>query len=256
MSGIIFLSENYVNSDITLDTGTANAQFPLSNILNESPAVKFRSLENDVVIIFDLQQTRTIDAIAIHGDTNGTLGVNAASVRTSLTTDFSSSAVTNLSLSASNLIGYAFPDSVSHRYVELTLEGSGSYVELSNIFIGSKTELLQQNLSVGSFQYGSKDLSTDSTNKYGQKFIDVRNKLKFIAGSIEYCLKSEQEELDELFNRHGSSLPLWVIVDVDGVGMNDGEYKLSIYGYLDDMPTWKASGGQTWNTSIKITQAG
>lgn len=256
--GINFLSENLLDSAIvSLTTGTENAQFPLENILNEATAVKFRSLENDVVIQFDLQQTRTIDAIALHGDTNGTLGMTTASVRTSLTTDFSGDTPKNIPLSGDNLLGYLFFDApVDHRYVELTLSGTGVYVELSNIFIGERIELIYQNLSIGSFDYGQDDKSDVKENDYGQKFINKRNKIKYLSGDINFATKDEQEILDNMFTRHGKSEPLWMIIDKDGNAINDGEYKLTVYGYLPGRPNWSTSGGQTYNATVRVDQAG
>lgn len=256
--GINFLSENLVNSAlVSLTTGTENAQFPLENIKNDAAAVKFRSLENTVVIEFDLQQTRTIDAVALHGDTNGTLGLTSASVKTSLTTDFSASVAQNIPLSGDNLLGYLFFSTpVDHRYVELTLTGTGVYAELSNIFIGERIELMYQNLSIGSFSYGQDDKSDVKENDYGQKFVNKRNKIKYLSGDIDFASKKEQEILDNMFTRHGKSEPLWMIVDQNGEAMNDGVYKLTIYGYLPNRPNWSASGGQTYNSSIRVDHAG
>ena len=255
--GISFLSNNLVDSSVfELTTGTENAQFPLTNLNNESPSYKFRSQENTTVIRFDLQQTRTIDTIALHGDANTALGMTAASVKFSLTTDFSLSAPQNIPLSAEYIMGYEYVAEVDARYVELTLTGVGSYVELSNIFIGQRLNLMQQNISTNSFAFGYKDNSKTVSNKYGQRFIDSVNKLKMLSGNIEFCIASEQDDLDNLFLRHGTSIPLWVIVDKDGASLTEAEYKLTMYGYFESMPTWKASGGQTYNTVIKLGQAG
>lgn len=256
--GIIFLSENLVDTaDIVLTTGTENAQFPLSNIKNEATAVRFRSQENSIVIEFDLQQLRNINAIALHGDTNGTLGMTTASFKSSITQDFSLSTPTNIPLSAENLLGYVLlPVAVNHRYVELTLTGTGSYVELSNIFIGEYTELEQNNLSISSFRYGYRDNSTTSNNKYDQLFVDKRNSTKFVSGAMQYCTKTEQETLDDIFSRHQRSKSLWMIVDRDGNGMTDGAYKLTVYGYLQDVPLWEANGGQHYSANIRVNQAG
>lgn len=256
--GISFLSENLVDSSVlSLTTGSENAQFALENIKNEATAVKFRSQENNVVLVIDLQQTRNIDTFAIHGDTNTSLGLTSVSFKTSLTTDFTSSTAINVPISAEFLLGYVYLTTpVSHRFVEVTLTGTGSFVEVSNIFVGERIELLQQNLSISSFSYGFEDQSRVSSNSYGQKFIDKRNKIKQLGGNIEFCIKSEQETLDDMFLRHGESLPIWMIVDKEGDSINDGNYKLTIYGYFSDTPTWSASGGQTYNTSVNVEQAG
>jgi hypothetical protein len=255
--GIIFLSENLNdNAVVSLTTGTENAQFPLSNLKIEACAKKFRSQENTVVILFDLLQTRTLDAIALHGDTNSQLGMTNATFRSSLTTDFTSSTPTNIPLSAEHLIGYALFTPVNHRYVELTLTGTGSFVELSNIFIGEQILIEQNNLSISSFRYGYRDNATTSNNKYDQLFIDKRNSTKFVGGALEFCTKSEHQVLDELFRRHQRSLPLWMIVDKMGAGMLEGEYKLTTYGYLQDVPVWSAAGGYHYSCNVRVNQAG
>lgn len=255
--GVTFLSENFVDvASLSLTTGTENAQFPLTNIQNAANAIKFRSQENSVVIVFDLQQTRAIDTFAIHGDTNGTLGLTTASIKTSLTTDFSGAVAIPITLSADNLMGYEYFTEVSHRYVELTLTGTGSYAEVSTVFIGKRIEITQNNLSIDSFRYGYRDNATTSNNKYDQLFVDKRNSTKFVAGTIEFCTKAEQQTLDEIFQRHQRSEPLWIIVDKEGAGMNDGQWKLTVYGYLQDVPLWSAAGGQHYSTNVRVNQAG
>ena len=255
--GITFLSDNFVDAaDLSLTTGTENAQFPLVNIQNAATAVKFRGQENSIVIVIDMQQTRAIDTVAIHGDTNADLGLTVASIKTSLTTDFSGATAIPITLSAEHIMGYEYFTEVSHRYVELTLTGSGSYAEVSNLFIGKRIEIEQNNLSVDSFRYGYRDNSTTSNNKYDQMFIDKRNSTKFVGGTLEFCTKSEHETLDEMFRRHQRSEPLWMIVDKDGLGMNDGEWKTTVYGYLQDVPVWSAAGGQHYTSNVRVNQAG
>ena len=255
--GVVFLSDNYVDdASLSLSTGTENAQFPLINLKNEATAVKFRSLENSIVIVFDLLQTRTIDTVALHGDTNGDLGMTTASVKTSLTTDFSSSTAIPISLSGEHIMGYEYITTVSHRYVELTLSGTGVYAELSNIFIGERIDIEQNNLSIDSFRYGYRDNSTTSNNKYDQLFIDKRNSTKFVGGTLQFCNKTEQSTLDEMFRRHQRNKSLWMIVDKAGAAMTDGQYKLTTYGYLQDVPLWSAAGGQHYTANIRVNQAG
>lgn len=255
MAGINFLSENYLDSAVlTLTTGTENAQFPLSNVKNVSTARKFRSVGNTVVIEIDLQQTRTIDTVAISGDATNQFGLTSASIKTSVTNDFSMSTPTSIDLSATENIGYAFVTQVSHRYVELTLNGTGSFAELGALFVGQRINLTQNSLSTGSFKYKKGDKSKVSTNRYSQRFIDQLPLVKSISGTIEYATKDEQEILDDMFAYHGINRPLWMIVDSESSAMNDGKYKLSIYGYLTGSPTWSAVGGQLYNADITMEQ--
>ena len=46
-----------------------------------------------------------------------------------------------------------------------------------------------------------------------------------------------------------------MIVDKDADGMNRGDTKLTVYGYLNRIPIWSASGGQTYNATIRIKAA-
>jgi len=133
--GIRFLCENYVSNGIfSLPTGMENAQFPLENIRNPATMKYFRSETNDVVIVIDLQQVASIDTFAIIGNTNRTFGITAASVKTAPSTDFSTATSYPIPLNAEQNMGYIFFDTpVSHRYVEFTLTGTGSYTEIGRI---------------------------------------------------------------------------------------------------------------------------
>ena len=255
MSGINFLSENYMDSaSLSITTGAANAQFPLSNLQIDTTAKKFRSTGNTVVIVADLGQLRDIDTVALVGDTTDTFQVTALSVKTSATNDFTLSTPIAISLSSEFGIGYEFITSVNHRYVEFTFTGNGSFAEVSNIFIGERVNLAFNSLSIDSFRYRHDDLSQIKRSDFGQKFINEFPFQKKIVGTIKFCTKAEQDELDTIFLRHGRHDPLWMIVDPNSDAMTDGQFKLAIYGYLEKMPSWNAVGGQLYNAGIEMKQ--
>ena len=254
--GITFLSDNLVlDAELSLTTGSENIQFPLKNLQNVSTARKFRSDGNDVVIVIDLQQTRSFNAIAVMGDATGQFGITNMSFKTSVTTDFSMSTAQTIPYNASQNMGYLFFTTEARRYVEITFTGSGSFVEVGAIFLAERIELPQNNLSTGSFKYINRDPSKVSKNRYSQRFIDELPLVKMLSGALQYCTVEEQFELDELFIKHGIHEPLFMVVDQDGAGMTEGQYKLSIYGYITKTPQWSASGGQLWNTSIEVEEA-
>lgn len=256
MAGINFLSENFTKSaTISITTGVANAQFPTSNLTNDSPSVKFRSTGNTVVLELDLIQVRDIDTLMVLGDPTEEFGMTTVTYKTSVTTDFTGSPTYTVTLDPTQNIGYSYITEVSHRYVEITFTGQGSYVEVGGIFIGKRISLPTNNLSIASFNYEYSDKGSTNESPYGQKFINERLLQKTIAGTIEFATKSEQETLDDLFIRHGRHEPLWMIVDKDSEGMNEGATKLTIYGYLNRIPIWSASGGQTYNATIRIKAA-
>lgn len=256
MSGISFLSENLVDdATLSLTTGTENAQFPLVNIKNDSPSVKFRSVGATAVIVFDLLVTRDIQYVALAADPGAGFLITSASFKTSVTTDFSLSSANTIDLSNQQGIGFKKISTVNHRYVQLTLVGSGGFAEIGKVFIGTSVNLPQNSLSIGSFKYGYNDRSVVRSNKYGQKFIDRLNTTKYLGGTIEFCTQAEQEELDNMLLDKGESYPLWMIVDEESDAMTDGNFKLTIYGYVEGDLEWNASGGQLYSTSINIKQA-
>ena len=255
MAGIKFLSENlFDTADVSLSSGSENAQFPLINLKNDSPSIKFRSTGSSAVLLIDLLQTRDIDCVALAFDTLTVMGVSDASFKTSLTTDFTASPTYVIDLSSEENIGFLSIDVVTHRFIELTLTSS-IYVEISNIFIGQSLELPLNSISIGSFSYGRIDRSNVEENRYGQKFIDIINKTKTLGGTIQYCTKEEQDELDDLWSRHGKTKPLWIILDESSQAMTNGQFKLTMYGYLNKDFEWSASGGQLYNVSLEMSQA-
>lgn len=256
MSGISFLADNlYDDADVILTTGAENAQFPLTNLKNDSPSVKFRSVGSTAVLEIDLLVTRDIQYVAIAADPGAGFLISSASFKTSATNDFSLSTVHNIDLSSQQTIGFKKIATVGHRYVEITLNGSGGFAEIGKIFIGEALNIPLNSLSIGSFKYGYKDQATIRRNKYGQKFINTLNKIKSLGGTIEFCTKDEQESIDDMLIEKGESYPIWMIVDEDSEAMNEGNFKLTIYGYVEGDLSWSAAGGQLYSTSINVVQA-
>jgi hypothetical protein len=256
MSGLSFLSENLTDTaTFSMTTGTENAQFPLENLKNDSPSVKFRGVGSTSVIVIDLLVTRDINYVAVAADPLESFQITSASFKTSATTNFSLSPSYSIDLSMEQTIGFKNITEVSHRYVELTLIGSGGFTELGKIFVGKAINIPLNSVSIDSFKYSIKDKSVIRQNKYSQKFIDVINQVKTLSGTIQYCTKDEQEELDDLFIRHGQAYPLWIILDENSEAMNEGKFKLTMYGYFETDPSWSADGGQLYTASMEMSQA-
>jgi hypothetical protein len=256
MSGITFLSENFVDSaNLSLTTGTENSQFPLVNLKNDSPSIKFRSVGSTAVVVIDLLTTRDLDYVALVADPIDSFKISSASIKTSLTNDFTLSTAIPVSLSVAQAIGYVNFTEVTHRFIELTLVGSGGFAEIGKVFAGKGLNIPLNSISISSFKYGYTDNSTVRKNDYGQKFIDKTNQVKNLGGTIEHCTKDEQELIDDMLIRHGKTYPMWMLIDQNEEAMNDGQFKLTIYGYNEAGLEWSADGGQLFTTSIEIKQA-
>ena len=257
MASLNFLSENLVTNGSTalsIITGTENAQFPLSNILKTFTTKVFRSVGNTVEILIDLQQTKTITTVAVVGHALDGLGYTTAELRGSATTDFSSSVVQTIDLSAENNFGYKFFTGVAARYWKLTLTNTGSFCELSNIFLGTREELTQNSFSIRSFRFVTSDNSDIEENDFGQKFIDVKNRIKEMRGTIEAVNTAEFDILDALTARHGESIPLWIIPDPNNTIRSDGEFRFSMYCYFERIRGWQGAGASLFNQNFRFRQ--
>ena len=255
--GIRFICDNYVNdADITLSEGTSNAQFPLKNLNNPLLGKYARIESNDAKIVFDLKQITSIDSFVVLGNPHHTFGMSNVSFKTAPSTDFSTATSYNIPLNAEQNMGYVFLETpVSHRYVEFTFVGTGSYTEIGHILIGSHIYLPQNNLSIGSFAYGYTDLSTISKNQYNQRFVDKRNLVKTLSGTLEACTKEEMDQIDTMYISKGRHEPIFMVTDIGGNSLINAEYKLSSYGYFESQPSWSAVGGFLYSTSITLESA-
>lgn len=255
MAGISFLATNLIDeATITVSSGGENAQFPLSNLKNSSPAIKFQSLTDTSVILIDMLSNQTVDTVALKGDSTGELGIITANLRYSNTTDFTGSPVLPITLSSEFNAGIEFITEVDARYWELTLT-AGTFCELGVLYMGKKLNLPQQSYSINSFRYGYQDKSTTRTNEYGQAFINSRNLQKSLSGQIQFATQSETETLDDMFRELGTSRPFWTVVDESSTALSDGKFRFLMYGYLTAVPEWNATGGRTFNASLKTREA-
>ena len=134
------------------------------------------------------------------------------------------------------------------------LTGNGSYAEISNIFLGEQFGLSTNTLSIGGFEFMNKDNTKIALNEYRQKFLTTYNSIKTVKGSINYINRAEFDLLNYLYNTHGVSTPLWMIFDQDDSSAIDGKYIFSGYYYLTASPSFKAVGGQLWNSSLSFEE--
>lgn len=254
---LTFLPDNrLIGSTLSMVVGTENAQFPLTNIEKDFTTKVFRSNETTVEILVDLQATATIDAFAIVGSSSTGMGFTTMSIQGSGSTDFSGSDVIPIDVSAEHNFGFSLFTGVAFRFWKLTItRSSGSFIELSNFYLGSKTQLTQNGFASSSFTYVNISNARISHNRFGQKFIDRYNNVKALAGDIEFCNSAEFDAIDAVFIQHGTTTPLWVITDPTGVLATDGEFIFSGYFYLEDHPEWQGVNTGLFNTSITLTEA-
>jgi hypothetical protein len=257
MSKLKFLSENFLtqyNSNLSMVVGTENNNFPLSNLKRKFTTKVFRSNENNCEILIDMLQLRECDNFVAVGSAITGFGSTTITIQGSATTNFTGVTPISVDINTDHNIAKASFNPVSVRYWKINISGTGSYCELSNLFIG-KAEILENNsISVSSFRLRTNDRSTTRTNQYGQEFTDKRNKQRSIRGTIQYCNKEEVETLENILLRHTDRTPIWVMIDCNNTIADDGEFRYSGYfSYIGGI-NWSSTGVGLFNISLRFDE--
>jgi hypothetical protein len=253
MSKITFCSDNKVlNADFSILTGTADAQFPLSNIKHAFTTKVFRSTTASVSILIDLGVISEIDIICLKGSTIDGIGFNSCYVESSSTPVFSGSGAY---VDISTKYNFAFKElsSNTNRYWKLTFTGE-TYVEISNIYIGKKIQLIDNHMSQG-FSYSRTTNNSVSKNNYGQRFINSYNTIEVLSGDIKYVNSTEFDQLNAIHVQHGENSPIWFLLDPQGsMSISDSEFQFSGYFYMKDLQ-WKNTAPSLYDVSISLEEA-
>lgn len=250
-----FLTDNFLlGATVTALTGGVNAQFPLANLQHPFTTKVFRSTSGPSSIQVDLLATRTVDSFAIVGNALSGLGINAISIYGSNTTDFTSSTEIEIDISADYNTGFKFFTPVAFRFWKIECTSTESFVELSNIYLGSRTTIVDNGLSTDSFNYKVDDNSEISENQFGQRFIDKKNQVESISGSFQYLNKEESEQLADVYAKHGRHTPLWIVLDPDSCLATDGKFIYTGNFYLNNDFSLTGAGPALYNLSIALRQ--
>lgn len=257
MSALTFLSDNRViGSTVTMLVGTENAQFPLTNLQSDFTTKVFRSNENAIELQVDLGATESIDSFAVVGSSVDGLGFGGITIYGSATTNFTGATAVSIDVSAANNFGFKlFTPAAPYRYWKIVINNtSGSYVELSNFYLGIKDQFANNGISTETFKYSEKDNSKIKKNRYGQRFIDSYNTIKIMSGQMKYINAAEFETLNNIYTQNKKNTPIWVILDPDGDMLTDSEYKFSGYFYFDADLQWSLAAPALYNVKLNFSE--
>ncbi len=240
-----FFFYNLVKQPSTELTATnENANYPLTNLKNDSKTSVFRSTTISDSVVFDFKTIELVDSILIRGNGTYTIEANA-------TNEWTSPAYsTTLTLNPEFGFGHKTITSQSYRFWRVS--GSGSdYFELGNIFLG---EFFQagKNISIN-WNYNDKDLSKASTNSYGQKFFDIKDSVKAISGSIKFLTSTEMELLVDNTNYVRTNKSFWIMIDEDELFSSDKELFTGEY-YFKTVPKVNNVAFGYYNTTISLME--
>ena len=206
------------------------------------------------------------DSVTISGTTNynGTFTVSNKTTNTFEITDSwvsddatgSWNKIITIDLSAEHNFGFKyFTEQASMRYAKLVLVGS-SYCEISNLYVGKRTELANNNIDTNSFSYSTIENFKSKSNNYGQIFIDKYNTVNTMSGTIKYVNLAEFEAIQNIYAEVGNTLPLWFILDNEGNLSTDGssKYLFSGYFYLKGALSWTTVAPSLYDTTLALVE--
>lgn len=256
MAKSIFMSNNLVPSaSISATTGTTNAQFPLTNIQTDATTNTARVTVDAGTVVLDIQlaEDTNIDTIAVVGSNLDGLGYSTLVARTSLTSDFSTATDIDIALSQEFNFGYAFYTSRLARNVQLTFTSTGSFAEISKIYIGTRTEI-DATYSRENFTREISRNDEISENTIGNRFVNILNSRDIITGTYPLLESTNFLIIENLFITHGSYEPIWVMLDQENNLFTNGEFKLSMYSYFNNMFSHDLVGGGYFNVDIDLIE--
>ena len=255
-SNMSFGTDNQVvGATLTILSGVENAQFPLTNIDKAFTTKVFRSTGTSCTIQIDWNSAQSIDTFMMVGNNLTGLGVTNATIEFSPTAVFAGTDINTIDLSADHNFGFSHFTSGSYRYAKLVLTGT-SYCELSNLYIGARTEIANNNFDVGSFTYSIKENFKSKANNYGQLFIDQYNQTNELSGSIKYANLTEFEQINNMYSEVGNTNPIWFMLDKAGDLSTDGssKYLFSGYFYLNGKLGWKSVAPSLYDTKLSMIE--
>ena len=253
MSNVIFGNNNLIdNANISLLSGTANSQFPIANIKHPFSTKVFRSSSTSCSILIDTLGANNVNLIALRGSNLESLGFNSVTFQGSATTTFSGSDTT-IDMSIEHNFAFKEISTTNLRYWRLTFTGT-TYVEISNIFLGEKVQMSDNNLSLG-WSYTLNTNSKVTKNTFGQKFIDQYGTSKILSGDIKYANTTEFAQLQDIQLAHGENSPIWFILDSsDSIGIIDSKYMFSGMFFMKDL-TWKNVAPGLFDVQLNLEEA-
>lgn len=235
-----------------ISASSENLQFPLSNLLDPRRSKVFRSITNQVEIVFDFNETSEIDCFMIVDDKRNGFGITSIELKFYATSNWAEATeVEVIEMNPQLGIGFKEFPKKNFRFCKLTATSSLDYCELSKIFIGKKMEL-GRSISFG-WSIKQNDLSRKQTNRYGQVFVDSVRTQKTINARLTLLDKDQLDKIFTWLDTYSEIRPFFVRIGCDNM-VNDNR-RFSGMVYLNDAPTITNSSFNRYDLSFTLIEA-
>jgi len=247
-------SYNLVNQEGTILTASSeNAQFPVNNLKHDFSSKVYRSTTPSANVVIDILNPQPVDSVIVKANFELGRGFNGdLTIEANATDEWSSPAFTT-TLSLNDEFNFGKVEFNTEEYRFWRVSGTGSeYLELANLFIGQKIELTSNNIDYG-WTLSSNDNTKSKSNDFGQEFFDIYNIQRMITCSYKLVNKTEFDQLYAMFDYNKTYIPVWCIVDDNGIIINDKERFAGCF-YFESIPSHKNSSFSLYDFSIKIKE--
>jgi hypothetical protein len=240
-------------TNATLIPSSVNASFPASNLKDDRRTKVFRSTSNSSDIVFDLGTSRPIDSFFIVDHTTSGFGVNSLTLELNGTNEWSSPVFSQaITLDFDFGIGKAEFTEGNYRFARLVMTSTAGYCELSNVFIGKRTEYLDFDISYP-LTLVNNNLSIISKNRYGQRFIDEVTTQRKIKGNLENMNQAEADDVISWISYVSNTIPFFV--SFDGIQSLTNSNRLNGMYYLNNEPGFTLNRGNYWSCSLDLEES-
>lgn len=251
-----FLSNNLIDSAV-ITPSTVNAQYPISNINVDHRTKTYRSTSNSDNIVIDFGTAESVDHFVIVDNWQNGFGVTSVTIEANGTDSWGSPAFTTTA-SLDTKFGVSikkFSSSQSYRFWRIVLTSTLGYCEISKMFLGAATEIPTNGVSYN-WSYKNRDLSKQSVNRFGQKFIDDIGTQKEITGlSFQIMDKDEMDKIFSVFDVNRTVKPFFIYFDLETASLSNNDDRYNGLYYFSTEPSFVNISSGYYNTSLDIIEA-
>jgi hypothetical protein len=251
---IKFLSNNLVET-ATIAASTTNAQYPLTNLLNDFRTKAWRSTSNSDNIVFDLGSAVDVDSFAIVDNWKNGFGITAMTIEAHTSDSWGApSFSTTLTFDSTFGIGIKEFATETYQFWRIVLTSTLGYCELPYVFIGEAIEIGTNGVSYG-YNYKNKDIKKVSTTSYGQEYIDTKTKRKELNNlKFEVMNNTEMDKLYEVYDDRGTTKPFILKLGDDTNTIISNENRLNGLYKLSAEPSDSPTTVGFWGTSLSVRE--
>ena len=251
---IKFLSNNLVDG-ASIVGSNEDAQYPASNIQHEFRTKVFRSTTNSDNVVFDLGAIEDVDSIAIVDNWKNGFGISTLTIEANGTDSWGAPAFsTTLTFDSSFGIGIKEFTTESYRFWRFVMTSTLGYCELSNVFIGTATEILTNGIDYG-YGWTSLDLAKKSETRYGQEYIDdIGTKKELSNLAFKVMNTTELDKIFEVYDDRRTVKPFYIKLGDDTNTIISNENRLNGIYKLKSSPRVVSKTIGLWDVTLNVEE--